>query len=39
MGVNVSDQVLYSKYAVIDIKIGNKDYILVNEKEILAIVG
>ncbi|KZL51844.1 co-chaperone GroES [Nodularia spumigena CS-586/05] len=39
IGVNVGDQVLYSKYAGTDIQVGEKDYILVNEKDILAILG
>ncbi|MEM6503152.1 MAG: co-chaperone GroES [Cyanobacteria bacterium P01_C01_bin.89] len=37
--VKVGDQVLYSKYAGTDIKLGNEDYVLLSEKDILAIVG
>lgn len=37
--VNEGDKVLYSKYAGTDIKVGDEDYILVNEKDILAILG
>lgn len=37
--VKVGDKVLYSKYAGTDIKLGNEDYVLLSEKDILAIVG
>lgn len=39
MEVNVGDRVLYSKYAGTDIKLGNDDYVLLSEKDILAIVS
>lgn len=35
--VKVGDQVLYSKYAGTDITLGNEDYVLVSEKDLLAI--
>ena len=34
--VKVGDQVLYSKYADADIKLGHEDYVLVSERDILA---
>jgi chaperonin GroES len=37
--VKVGDKVLYSKYAGTDIKLGNEEYVLLSEKDILAIVG
>lgn len=37
--VKVGDQVLYSKYAGTDIKLGGDDYVLLSEKDILAIVA
>lgn len=37
--VKVGDQVLYSKYAGTDIKLGGDEYILLSEKDILAIVA
>lgn len=37
MEVKVGDKVLYSKYARTDIKIGTEDYVLLSEKDILAI--
>jgi chaperonin GroES len=37
--VKVGDQVLYSKYAGTDIKLGNDEYVLLSEKDILAIVA
>lgn len=37
--VKVGDKVLYSKYAGTDIKLGNEDYVLLSEKDILAIVS
>jgi chaperonin GroES len=37
--VKVGDKVLYSKYAGTDIKLGGEDYVLLTEKDILAIVG
>ena len=39
MEVKVGDKVLYSKYAGTDIKLGSEDYVLLSEKDILAIVG
>lgn len=37
--VKVGNKVLYSKYAGTDIKLGNDDYVLLSEKDILAIVS
>ncbi|AFY70296.1 10 kDa chaperonin [Thalassoporum mexicanum PCC 7367] len=37
--VKVGDKVLYSKYAGTDVKIADDDYILLAEKDILAIVS
>jgi chaperonin GroES len=37
--VKVGDKVLYSKYAGTDIKLGNEEYVLLSEKDILAIVS
>jgi chaperonin GroES len=37
--VKVGDQVLYSKYAGTDIKLGGQDYVLLSEKDILAAVA
>ncbi len=34
--VKVGDQVLYSKYAGTDIKLGGDEYVLLSEKDILA---
>jgi chaperonin GroES len=34
--IQIGDQVLYSKYAGTDIKLGLEDYVLVSEKDILA---
>ncbi|WP_416668135.1 co-chaperone GroES [Egbenema bharatensis] len=39
MEVKVGDKVLYSKYAGTDIKLGSEEYILLSEKDILAIVS
>ncbi len=39
MEVKIGDQVLYSKYAGTDIKLGGEDYVLLSEKDILAIVS
>jgi len=36
MEVKVGDKVLYSKYAGTDVKIGNDDFVLLSEKDILA---
>lgn len=37
--VKVGDKVLYSKYAGTDIKLGNDEFVLLSEKDILAIVS
>ena len=37
--VKVGDKVLYSKYAGTDIKLGNDEYVLLSEKDILASVA
>lgn len=37
--VKIGDKVLYSKYAGTDIKLGNDDYVLLSEKDILAVVS
>lgn len=37
--LKVGDQVLYSKYAGTDIKLGSEDYVLLSEKDVLAIVS
>jgi chaperonin GroES len=37
--VKVGDQVLYSKYAGTDVKLGGEDYVLLSEKDILAAVA
>ncbi len=37
--VKIGDKILYSKYAGTDIKLGTEDYVLLAEKDILAIVG
>jgi chaperonin GroES len=37
--IKVGDQVLYSKYAGTDIKLGTDEYVLLAEKDILAIVS
>ena len=39
MDVKVGDKVLYSKYAGTDIKLGSEEYVLLSEKDILAIVA
>ncbi|AHB87599.1 heat shock protein 60 family co-chaperone GroES [Thermosynechococcus sp. NK55a] len=39
MDVKVGDKVLYSKYAGTEVKLGGEDYVLLSEKDILAIVG
>jgi chaperonin GroES len=39
MEVKVGDKVLYSKYAGTDIKLGGEEYVLLSEKDILAIVA
>ena len=37
--IKVGDKVLYSKYAGTDIKLGNEEYVLLSEKDILAVVS
>jgi chaperonin GroES len=37
--VSIGDKVLYSKYAGTDIKLGSDEYVLLSEKDILAVVG
>ncbi|MEH1786555.1 co-chaperone GroES [Nostoc sp.] len=37
--IAVGDKVLYSKYAGTDIKLGTEEYVLLSEKDILAIVS
>ena len=39
MDVTVGDKVLYSKYAGTEIKLGDDEYILLSEKDILATVA
>ncbi len=39
MEVKVGDQVLYSKYAGTDVKLGGEEYVLLSEKDILAVVS
>jgi len=39
MEVQVGNKVLYSKYAGTDIKLGGDDYVLLSEKDILAVVS
>ncbi len=39
MEVEVGNKVLYSKYAGTDIKLGGDDYVLLSEKDILAVVS
>ncbi|NJK35287.1 MAG: co-chaperone GroES [Oscillatoriales cyanobacterium SM2_2_1] len=39
MEVKVGDKVLYSKYAGTDIKIGDDEFVLLAEKDILAVVA
>lgn len=37
--VKIGDKVLYSKYAGTDVKLGTDEYVLLSEKDILAIVS
>lgn len=37
--IKVGDKVLYSKYAGTDIKLGTEEYVLLSEKDILAVVS
>jgi chaperonin GroES len=39
MEVNVGDKILYSKYAGTEIKLGDEDYVLLAERDILAVVS
>jgi chaperonin GroES len=39
MEVKVGEKVLYSKYAGTDIKLGSEEYVLLSEKDILAVVA
>lgn len=39
MEIKVGDKVLYSKYAGTDIKLGTEEYVLLSEKDILAVVS
>lgn len=39
LDISVGDKVLYSKYAGTDIKLGGEEYVLLSEKDILAIVN
>lgn len=39
LDVKVGEKVLYSKYAGTDIKLGTDEYVLLSEKDILAIVS
>ncbi|MDD3340392.1 MAG: co-chaperone GroES, partial [Lachnospiraceae bacterium] len=38
MDVKVGDQVIYSKYAGTDVKLGDDEYIIVKQNDILAVV-
>ena len=39
MEIKVGDKVLYSKYAGTDVKLGTEEYVLLSEKDILAVVS
>lgn len=39
LDIEVGDKVLYSKYAGTDIKLGTDEYVLLSEKDILAVVN
>lgn len=39
MEVKVGDKILYSKYAGTEVKLGDEDYVLLAERDILAIVS
>jgi chaperonin GroES len=39
MEVEVGNKVLYSKYAGTDVRIGDEEYLIVKESDVLAIVG
>jgi chaperonin GroES len=36
--VKIGERVLYSRYAGTDIKLGSEEYVLLSEKDVLAIV-
>ncbi len=38
MEININDKVIYSKYSGTDVKIGDENYIIVKQSDILAIV-
>lgn len=38
MGVKVGDRVIYSKYSGSEVKIDGKEYLIVSEKDVLAVV-
>lgn len=38
MDIQKGDQVLYSKFSGTDIKLGNEDYVLVGEQDLLAVI-
>lgn len=37
--VKIGDKVLYSKYAGTDLKLGGEEFVLLSEKDILAVLG
>jgi len=39
MNVKVGDRVLFSSYAGTEVKVGGEDYLIMNESDILAIIG
>ncbi|CEJ43812.1 co-chaperone GroES [Umezakia ovalisporum] len=39
LDIKTGDKVLYSKYAGTDIKLGTEEYVLLSEKDILAVVS
>ncbi|MBW4559477.1 MAG: co-chaperone GroES [Trichormus sp. ATA11-4-KO1] len=39
LDIKVGDKVLYSKYAGTDVKLGTEEYVLLSEKDILAVVS
>jgi len=39
LDVNVGDRVIYAKYAGSEVKIDENDYLILSEKDILAVVG
>lgn len=38
MSVNIGDKVVFKKYATTDVKLDGKDYLIIKESDILAIV-